>query len=182
MGDTRNIDVIGAFVSQEGALSEFYLRLKTQVAAGDALVVDTVFDMVDRIERRLGSGLKIKRLRVFGHAAPGVQGVGVLRSSQIDISTGRITDISVSDAGRFIMANTGPPLDRLTGRFAGDGWVELHGCNVAAGAAGTQLLEYLARLWNVTVKGSQDFQYPGGGLEGRTKTARPPNQNRSPGN
>lgn len=182
-----SIDALGQYDANAPAhdayrdVASFYA---SRLSSGDAFLVDTAQDMVQRIGLRLGPGLKIERLRIFGHGGPGVVQLGRLMHARVD-PTGQVTVPGVSnsrvtsDLNRLIML--GPEGDILNGqflrglrdRFARGGWCELHCCNVAARQKGKDLLKALARLWNVNVAGSEDLQYPGRGLEGTRYVARP---------
>ena len=182
-----SIDAIGQYVD-DAPQADAYRNVATfyasRMRSGDAFLVDTAQHMVDRIGQRLGPGLKIDRLRIFGHGAPGFVQLGRLTRASVD-ATGQISIPGVSnsaiseDLARIIMLGpeggivNGHNIASLRERFESGGWCELHCCNVAAGQRGKNLLQALADLWNVNVVGSEDLQYPGGGLEGARYVARP---------
>lgn len=124
----------------------------------DAIRVNSVGQMVRLIDLRLAND-RIRRLRIFGHGDPGVQGLGNSISSQTHLYNQITTDTGT----RVTYANV---LGGLRGKFAQGAWVELHGCSVGAGAAGWNLLKGLAQLWQVKVAAGVVDQDDGGGFEG----------------
>jgi len=167
-----NLDVIGDYdvsLDDGGALAQVRRTLAAAVQSGDAFIVSDLWTMVERIRRRLGSGQKMRRLRIFGHATPGVQCVGRWRGSPIDLTTGQ-RRLGQGDYERVIMVIRGQLfndtiLAQLNPYFDRGGFAELHGCAVARGTAGEELLRKLAQLWQVPVKGGREAQRTGGGLE-----------------
>jgi hypothetical protein len=127
--------------------------------------------MVNRILNTLGPANKLHRLRIFGHGNEGVQGVSNSRHAPLSQT------ISVQCRGGVCGPLTNQNhLQRLSGRFALDGWAELCGCDVGDGVQGLELLQRLAALWNVPVKASEDRQKPRHarrGLGGDVVAARP---------
>lgn len=140
-----------------------------------ALRVHSVGHMVRSILGRLGSGGAIRRLRVFGHGAPGVQGLGrsqggnkaTLTYHSISIFAGvlRYRDILSQLTARFHHWNENGA-NRL-------GWVELHGCNVGAAGQGDGLVRLLAGLWRVNVAAGTGYQISQPGFEGYYVVAHP---------
>lgn len=139
-----NIDVVdSANGSDNGHINEQRLLHPNAVFAGD------VGQMVDRILNRLGSG-SITRLRLFGHAAAGEQGMG---NSEHTVKPYQL--IQIDAQGNLTNRDQ---LIRLRGHFAANAVVELHGCNVALNHRGRELLRQLSALWNVRVRGGVDVQ------------------------
>jgi hypothetical protein len=64
-------------------------------------------------------------------------------------------------------------LRRLTAKFERGGWAELHGCNVASGRGGQELLGRLAALWQVRVAGGTCTQTTAPGFEYNYAVASP---------
>jgi hypothetical protein len=134
-----------------------------------ALVVDTVGDMVARIEQRLPSGSLIRRLRIFGHGVSGIVSLG--RFTRRPTSVSELT--RSGDTARILMAGPADPpqitndreLQRLAGRFERRAWIELHSCNASAGGEGRRLIKGICMLLHVSVKASPALQYAGGGME-----------------
>lgn len=143
-----NIDVVdSASGTDNGHINEQRLLHPNAVFAGD------VGQMVTLILNRIGSG-NIDRLRLFGHAAAGEQGMGnsehtVKPYQLIQISGGHLTNRD--------------QLIRLRGHFAPNAVVELHGCNIALQHRGRELLRQLSALWNVRVRGGVNIQLPDAG-------------------
>jgi hypothetical protein len=110
----------------------------------------------------------IDALRIWGHGAPGDQGVSSGENDTDD------SDWSGISAANF--AQTAGLLGTLTPLFKSAAWAELRGCSVGADGAGRALLLDLASLWNVKVYGGEIVQAgpdwappvicadPGGGL------------------
>lgn len=153
-----NIDCV------DGTGTDEFVQELRQMYPG-ALRVDSVGHMVHSVLGRLGSGRQIGRLRIFGHGSPGAQGLG---QSHTVSQPWRMIGIDARCA--LLFRDT---LALLTGRFAHwtvaaapgrpehsrAGWVELHGCDVAAGG-GVLLVTDLASLWGVNVAagtGTQDW-------------------------
>jgi len=147
--------------------------------------VHSVGHLVHSILGALGSGRQIRRLRIFGHGAPGYQGLGQSAGGPPATSGYRCIQFSGGDlAYRDVLA-------QLCGRFARwtdtglsdghgrahdtdrSGWVEMHGCNVAAGAEGLKLIVELSALWRVNVAGGSGYQIPNPGFEGPYVVAYP---------
>lgn len=177
-----NLDILSDTQTSDYAMEEVRRSLP------NGIVVSSVLDMVDKINRRTVND-KLGRLRVFGHGSPGHQAVGSVLVRQ---TAGRSHYDYAGDSSKLLVVvrvilaardgTTGGSSDalfnkhkllQLKSRFASDGWVELHGCNVAMGELGTRLLRNLALLWQVSVKAGLELQFSGGGFEGRTVVARP---------
>jgi hypothetical protein len=153
------------------------------------IVAMNVPHMLLQICGRLGSTHKLRRLRLFGHGAPGLICVGDvpaglnLNSTEENLSQHSLATIRcvghriVNGLGQtmhteYFLLNV-EPLAQLTHRFAPSGWAELHACHVAEGNIGERLLKMLASLWRVNVAGATGDQVPGGGLENTLIVARP---------
>ncbi len=129
-----------------------------------ALRVHSIGHMVRSVQQHLGEAGRIRRLRVFGHGAPGIQGLG--RSHEyhpkrpylnIQVSKGQLQyrDVLSDLQGRFSTARP-------------RGWVELHGCQVGAGGAGgpgQALALALAQLWQVPIAAGAVIQNTDAGFE-----------------
>jgi|SRR6185436_17703104 len=153
------------------------------------IVAMNVPHMLLQINARLGSMHKLRRLRLFGHGAPGLVCVGNvpaglnLNSAEENLSQHSLATIRcvahriVNPTGQtmpteYFLLNA-EPLGQLTNRFANSGWAEIHACHVAEGNIGERLLSMLASLWRVPVAGARGDQIPGGGLENTMIVARP---------
>ena len=121
-----------------------------------AVFADNVTQLMSRILVRLGSET-IRRLRIFGHGAPGRQFIGG------GLFPGYDQVIGVDAAGGLMSSAV---LCQLGGRFARDGLVELHGCSTGAGAPGEALVAKLAIAWRVDVIASRRVQWGNTGGDG----------------
>ena len=91
----------------------------------------------------------IKKLRFHGHGFPGCQGIAMGQTK----SSNPYVAISVQSLGLI-----SPMLKLLTDKFSDSSTVDLLGCNVAEGNEGSKLLNNLAKLWQVPVKGGVEIQ------------------------
>ncbi len=128
-----------------------------------AIPMNSVGQFVRSVENRLGAG-SLNRLRIFGHGGSGVQVLGGGRRPPHWYNVIQVVGDSVTGADE---------LQRLKSRFAARGWAELHGCSVAHGEPGRQLLTRLAHLWGVPVAGGTVIQNTGAGFEWRYAVASP---------
>ena len=135
-----------------------------------ALKVNSVGQMVNLIEQRLGSNRRMRRLRIFGHGISGVQGLG---NSGSLFQTNLYNQITIGSNSEVLYADI---LGRLRTRFLSGGWAELHGCNVGASAVGWNLLKGLARLWQVNVAAGTSLQTTAAGFEVAYRVAQPNGQ------
>ncbi len=123
------------------------------------------------IQRRAKHAGSIGLLRWHGHGGPGY----------MNVSAGKNADPSeLSGMGSGTVSSPLTQLDRIKPLMSLIGCVEIHGCNVAQGNAGSQLLQQLARKWDVPVTAGIETQYGGNGdsfksfrFEGPTKTGFP---------
>lgn len=177
MGEV-NIDVLSNTPTRDYAMEDFRRRMP------HGLLVTSVSGMVQSISNRLTGRDRLKRLRIFGHGSPGHQVVGHVSLTydrgdttyNYDRDSGKIlaaVERRLSSGSTQHLLLNGDALERLAPLFVRGGWVELHGCNVAALTVGQNLLRKLARVLQVSVKASENLQYCGGGLEGTTVVARP---------
>lgn len=128
-----------------------------------AIRASSVSQMVIAIITRLGPN-RLRRLRIIGHAAAGVQGVADSRTTM--------------DPNRLIQVDHGvlqnpAILSMLAASFGPRGFVELHGCEVARGYSGKMLLADLSALWRVPVRGGVNDQDNRPGFEGPWHSATP---------
>jgi len=114
-----------------------------------ALRVNTLRDLVMQVMARVGFGHDLRRLRIIGHGHPGAQGLGDSYHSS------NIFDSSTSISMDWMM------MENLADMFSPQGWLELHGCNVAQGYAGKIYLARLAGLLNVPVRAGISVQFGG---------------------
>ncbi len=134
-----------------------------QFAYPDHILALSVRSMVDGILTRLsqvtGSSsdpVTIGCLRIVGHGAPGIQGMGNSDRMSANVPGNRTVQIlAVDDTG--VLLNRAM-LAQLRGCFTNQSVVELHGCNVAMGRGGPALLQALEGLWGVTVKAGYRIQ------------------------
>ncbi len=106
--------------------------------------------MVRKVLTQADSG--ISHLRFHGHGYPGCQGIAMGNrpsSNPYDCISNKNFDIVRS------------MLKLLTEKFAIDAKVNLMGCNVAQGQAGSNLLTRLAKLWGVPVTAGINTQFAG---------------------
>ena len=142
-----NIDVVdSASGTDNGHINAQRLLHPGAIFAGD------VGQMVTLILNRIGSSGNIDRLRLFGHAAAGEQGMG---NSEHTVKPYQL--IQIDSHGRLTNRDQ---LARLCGHFASNAVVELHGCNIALHHRGRELLRQLSALWNVRVRGGVNVQRP----------------------
>lgn len=112
-----------------------------------ALRVANLSDLVIQLTGRIGFHHDLRRLRIIGHGAPGAQGLG-------DSSHGtNIFDSSTAISLNWMM------MANLADLFSDNGWVELHGCNVAQGYAGKMYLARLAQALHVPVRAGTTVQW-----------------------
>ncbi len=131
----------------------------------DAILAYSVTHMVDEILERMsrvpsrGSNdpVVIELLRICGHAAPGIQGMGDSQNGSANLAENNRRQIIAVDQHGYLL-NRGA-LVRLRGCFDNRSVVELHGCFIAQGPAGARLLRALSDLWGgVTVRGGINSQ------------------------
>lgn len=124
--------------------------------------------MVQQVSMRAGLAGQISLLRFHGHGGPGMMNVSAGKEAHFEHHSGMANSNSKS------VSNA---LRRLRPFFADPARVELHGCNVAQGVQGEQLLKNLARIWGVPVSAGTETQYGGTGrqftFEGPVHTALP---------
>jgi len=131
-----------------------------------ALRVTNLTDLIRQVVGRVGLDRNLRRLRIIGHGGPGAQGLGN------SYHLANVFDSSVNISANWtLMAD-------LADLFSPNGWLELHGCNVAEGPQGKQYLARLASLLNVPVRAGTQFQYGGSlandvRLQGPWREARP---------
>ena len=128
-----------------------------------AIRASSVSQMVIAIIDRLGPN-QLRRLRIIGHGAPGLQGVA---DSHNTWEPNRLIRV----IGRELQNPT--ILSMLAASFGPRGFAELHGCEVARGYPGKLLLADLSALWRVPVRGGVNDQTNRPGFEGRYHTAAP---------
>jgi hypothetical protein len=129
-----------------------------------AIRATSVSQMVITIISHLGPN-RLRRLRIIGHASAGLQGVA---DSRTTMDPNRL--IQVDSSGTLQNATI---LCLLAASFAPDGFVELHGCDVARGYAGKMLLTQLSAMWRVRVRGGIGDQDNRPGFEHQARTATP---------
>ncbi len=178
-----NIDIVSTGSSEDIAI----LNVRNQLS--DELVCNSVIGMVSQIEQQLSPNEQIRRLRMFGHGAPGLICIGSVPATLTLSSAQQVLDQNADKTLRVVhhviqndrgqtVRDAYPllnehSLQRLTSRFAAGAWAELHACNVAEGALGEALLKSLARMWNIMVKAGTGDQVIGGGLENTVVVAYP---------
>ena len=138
-------------VDRDGVVTDHGTIYQDQIDHPGAVLVSDVNQMVNQILVRAGTGPTISRLRFFGHAIPGYQGVANSYSSR------KIPQYIAIDRNGHLVNRA--DLERLREHFAPNAIVELHGCNVGLGHHGRELLRQLADLWNVRVRGGAERQY-----------------------
>jgi hypothetical protein len=114
-----------------------------------------VFDMIEGILAK-AQGRPIRRLTITGHGSPGSQEIG---------TSGSLHNVMGPSEKRA--------LGKLHAHFSPDAEVVLHGCEVAGGTAGEQLLVTLSQIWGVPVRGGVAPQRGLPGLEGNEVLAQP---------
>jgi hypothetical protein len=157
-----NIDVVDSGSGTDnGHINAQRLLHPGAIFAGD------VGQMVTLILNRIGTSGNIERLRLFGHAAPGEQGMG---NSEHTVKPYQL--IEIDGHGRLTNRDQ---LARLCGHFAPNAVVELHGCNIARNHRGRELMRQLSALWNVRVRGGVENQHADAGdrFEGPVVEAHP---------
>lgn len=154
-----NIDVVD-LSEIDPAMCSIRNRLRGEIP------VSTVENMVNSILHRIGPQRQIRRLRIYGHGGPGSQGLGYSSNLHPDFAL----QLQVGDPTHLIYEQK---LEELRGRFAPDGWAELHGCGVAADVGGYLLLRQLAHVWGVPVKAGWQTQHSAPGMEGGVYVAWP---------
>lgn len=114
-----------------------------------AIQATSVHGMVQHVLARLGQHGLIDRLVIWSHGDAGQEymGLGPWDGNTIPHPYRRM--LAVDPHGHLLNP---AELARLTGRFAGNGVVELHGCQVARHLRGRLLLQALANLWKVTAR------------------------------
>ena len=139
-----------------GAIREQGRRAVT-INRSEANSINLVIDaIIARAEAGGGRGV-ITLLRFFGHGARGGMGI---TNSEHDLRTmpqySNVISRSVIAANPHIFA-------RLRPYFAAKACVELHGCHVARGPEGRQLLRWLSDIWGVPVSAGSHTQSVGSG-------------------
>jgi hypothetical protein len=129
------------------------LAYDRQIHGKSYITAGNVSEMVDKILGKLRRE-PLHRLTIWGHGGPGQQGVGAGNSRFGNGDAARGLLICVVN-GRLSQRST---LARLCGKFSWDARVDLHGCNVARGHSGRQLLRALCDLWQVPVRGGVNVQ------------------------
>jgi hypothetical protein len=129
---------------------------------------NAIAQIAQMIIDRAGGPSTITLLRFHGHGVPGAMGVN---SGEEDFdSYGNGISITNLELIRSDLA-------RLRPYFAANARVELHGCNVASGRRGRQLLRSLAAIWGVPVSAGSRTQQGGGAatfrFEGPVYTSSP---------
>lgn len=114
-----------------------------------ALRVVGLGDLVSQVVRHVGLTRDLRRLRIIGHGGPGHQGLGDSRHAT------NIFDSSAAISLNWMM------MENLADLFRSDGWLELHGCNVARGLEGKLYLGRLASILRVPVRAGTGLQYGG---------------------
>lgn len=97
----------------------------------------------------------IDALIIYGHGAPGLQGVTMGKDSgglteNAALSVEALKDPAISQAIASLRSN-----------FSAKGVIVLHGCNVAEGDQGRELMKAVSKLAGVPVKGSDWYQIVG---------------------
>lgn len=131
-----------------------------------ALRATTLQDLVLQVTARIGFHRDLRRLRIIGHGHPGAQGLGDSHH------LANVFDSSTSVSMDWMT------LQNLADVFSPQGWLELHGCNVAQGYAGKAYLARLAGLLGVPVRAGTAVQFGGSRandefLWGQWREARP---------
>ena len=105
-------------------------------------------------------GRPIQKMRLYGHGAPGIQGMGRGDWSQTsDRAAARSYDaISYANVDSLY-----PEIAALGQCFASDGVLEFHACSVAAGENGDKLLGKMAKHLGRSVFAGIPLQYSMGG-------------------
>lgn len=117
----------------------------------------SISDMVTKINEARGEA-PINTLEIYGHAQPGMQIIGEQDGFNVGLSASGVQQHEKA---------------LKTIDFASGGRAELHGCKVAQGKSGDNLLTALSSVWGVSVSGGVEVQRLLPGLEGTTKTANP---------
>jgi Putative peptidoglycan binding domain/Domain of unknown function (DUF4347) len=127
---------------------------------------------------RMSQTGEVVLLRFYGHGSPAAMGISDGTGS-VRIGSQRISlnDSDLSALTPGTVAASAGQLRMLTPYFSPYSSVELHGCRVARGLSGRQMIQQLANIWNVPVSAAVDYQYAGGAstfrFEGRVYTAFP---------
>jgi hypothetical protein len=137
-----NIDLVDvAFASERLA---FEGQHKNMVKAGSvAIGIDQVLGLLNTS--------KLHRLRIHGHGMPGVQIMGAGKTDKPP------RDQVISYSHKHGLRG-GAQLQRLRGHFSKYGLIELHGCNVANGHNGKELLWLISNLLQVSVRAATGYQ------------------------
>jgi hypothetical protein len=149
--DTGIIDVVDATV----AFDEREVRVISSSGLNPIVLKSmsgAVEYMVQQIKARVRVQGFITLLRFHGHGASG--GIN-LAAGQEDF------DEHHSGFSNVNWISVSASLAQLRPYFASQGRVELHGCNVAQGAAGLLFLRRLAKIWRVPVSAGEEKQYAG---------------------
>jgi len=148
-------------VVEDSANDNGFLKKAAEKNAGaNPIRATSKKDMVDKILARLRPGDCIRRLRIIGHGAPGIVGVG---DGQGWVACRHI------NGGE---AEYGPELQRLKGKFCPGATVMLEGCDTGAEQAGADKLHALAQFLGVTVEAYTGKVWGDGSTEKGTKVQR----------
>jgi hypothetical protein len=108
--------------------------------------------MVAQVTARVGAQRRLVLLRIYGHGHDGSQKV-----SGGKLPAEKDEDLMTIQAGNASWWS--PLLSSLKQHFVPWGSIELHGCDVASGSAGHQLLSMIARTTGVPVTAAVREQY-----------------------
>ncbi len=151
-------------------------------AGGKPTLIGYMSNGIEHLIRELAGRLslagEVVLLRFQGHGASGNMGIsdgeGYIRMGGRDVF---LEDDDMSALTSGTIAKFRPQLRMLAPYFGSYSSVELHGCEVAKGPNGRQLVQQLANIWNVPVSAAVKTQLVGGvstfRFEGRTYTACP---------
>lgn len=117
-------------------------------------------ELVGIVTRRCNDG-DLRRLRIFGHGAPGGQGLGNSVNMENVLAIPQRAGIS----WEWML------LRNIAHCFGPDGYLQLLGCSVGAGLEGKRYVSELARILNVPVSAGIWKQTSGGGTSGQFEIA-----------
>lgn len=142
-------------------------------------VCNGVAEAINGIRGRVRPGDDVVLVRFYGHGSPAAAGISDGVGSFRDAGGRRVY---IDDASRAAITSGNVrsmhgELVKLRPIFGPYSSVEFHGCRVASGPDGRQLIDHLAGLWDVPVTGAVRRQFAGGTatfrFEGPTYTGFP---------
>ncbi len=119
--------------------------------------------LIQELTSRMSEPGEVVLLRFYGHGSPAAMGISDGTGS-VRIGGRRVylEDSDMSSLTPGTVAAGASQLRTLAPHFGPYSSVELHGCRVARGRGGRQMVQQLANIWQVPVSAALNYQYAGG--------------------